>query len=270
MIVVKATKDSEAGKFPQEKEKMFAAMATYHEKLEKAGVLLDASGLQPSSKGWRVKYTGGKRTVIDGPFIEAKELIAGYTIIQVKSREEALEWTKGFPNPVGEGAEAEIEVRQLYQVQDFGPSDAVESFRDIEAREKSQLATSNDEADIRTLIERWAKAVREENRADIRADHDHAILMFDVPPPFLSRGLDAYMATWETFFSSAEKPVVFAFHDVQVTCGQDVGFATAVGRCVNIDTNGKREPLEFRLTMGLRKLEGRWRVMHEHHSLPAT
>jgi ketosteroid isomerase-like protein/uncharacterized protein YndB with AHSA1/START domain len=270
MIVVKATKDSEAGKFPQPQEKMFAAMATYHEELEYARALLDASGLQPSSKGWRIKYAGGKRTVTDGPFIETKELIAGYTIIEVKSREEGLAWTKRFPNPVGEGAEAEIEVRQMYELEDFGPSDAVERFRDIEARKKSQLRTSNDEADIRTLIERWAKAVREENRAGIRADHDPAMLMFDVPPPFLSRGVDAYMATWETFFSSAEKPVAFAFHDVQVTCSQDVGFATAIGRCVNIDTNGKHEPLEFRLTMGLCKTDGRWRVMHEHHSLPAT
>jgi ketosteroid isomerase-like protein len=73
-----------------------------------------------------------------------------------------------------------------------------------------------------------------------------------------------------TFFASAEKPVSFAFHDVEVTCGEDVAFATAVARCVNIDTNGKREPLKFRLTMGLRKIDGRWRVMHEHHSLPAT
>ena len=135
---------------------------------------------------------------------------------------------------------------------------------------KSQLATSNDELEIRKLIEQWAKAVREENRAGIRADHDPGILMFDVPPPFLSRGLDGYMSTWEKFFSSSEKPVGFAFHDLQVTCGQDVAFATAVGRCVNIDTSGKREPLEFRLTMGLRKIDGRWRVMHEHHSLPAT
>jgi hypothetical protein len=134
MIVVKATKDSEAGKFPPEKEKMFAAMATYHEELAKAGLLLDASGLHPSSKGWRVKYTGGKRTVIDGPFTEAKELIAGYTIIQVKSREEALEWTKRFPNPVGEGAETEIEVRQLYELDDLGPSDAIERFRELVAR----------------------------------------------------------------------------------------------------------------------------------------
>jgi hypothetical protein len=136
MIVVKATKDSEAGKFPPEKEKMFAAMTTYHEELAKAGLLLDASGLQPSSKGWRVKYTGGKRTVIDGPFTEAKELIAGYTIIQAKSRDEALEWTKRFPNPVGEGAEAEIEVRQLYELDDLGPSDAIERFRKLVARKK--------------------------------------------------------------------------------------------------------------------------------------
>jgi hypothetical protein len=136
MIVVKATKDSEAGKFPEEKEKMFATMTTYHEKLGKAGMLLDAAGLQPSAKGWRVKYAGGKRTVIDGPFTEAKELIAGYTLIQAKSREEAMEWSKRFPNPVGEGAEAEIEVRQLYELDDLGPSEAIERFREIEMRKK--------------------------------------------------------------------------------------------------------------------------------------
>jgi hypothetical protein len=134
MIVVKATRDTEAGKMPE--EKMIASMATYHEELVKAGVLLDASGLQPTSKGWRIKYSGGRRTVIDGPFTEAKELIAGYTLIQVKSREEALEWTKRFPNPVDEGAPAEIEVRQLFELEDFGPSDAMKRFRDIEARKR--------------------------------------------------------------------------------------------------------------------------------------
>ena len=107
-----------------------------------------------------------------------------------------------------------------------------------------------DEMDIRALIERWAKAVREEDSEGIRADHDPAILMFDVPPPFLSRGLDAYMATWETFFSNAEKPVAFDFHDVKITAGKDVAFATATGRCVYIDPSDKREELEFRLTIG--------------------
>jgi hypothetical protein len=132
MIVVKATKDTEAGNVGE--EKMFAAMTTYHEELAKAGILLDASGLQPTSKGWRIRYSGQKRNVIDRPFTESKELIAGYTLIQVKSREEALEWTKRFPNPVGEDASAEIEVRQLYGLEDFGPSPAIERFREIMAR----------------------------------------------------------------------------------------------------------------------------------------
>jgi hypothetical protein len=129
MIVVKATKDTEAGKMPG--EQMLASMLAYHEELAKAGVLLDASGLQPSSKGWRIKYGGAKRTVIDGPFSESKELIGGYTMIQVKSREEALEWSKRFPNPVGEGADAEIEVRQLYELDDLGASKSIDRFRDL-------------------------------------------------------------------------------------------------------------------------------------------
>jgi len=127
IIFVKASKDSEAGVMP--KEDMFKAMADYHEELAKAGVLLDANGLQPSSKGWRVKYSGAKRTVVDGPFTEAKELIAGYTIIQVKSREEALEWTRRFPNPHYE--DCEIEVRQMFELEDFGSSEQVDRFRDM-------------------------------------------------------------------------------------------------------------------------------------------
>jgi hypothetical protein len=127
MIIVKATKDSEAGVMPE--EKLLAEMASYHEELQKAGVLLDASGLQPTSKGWRIKYSGGKRTVIDGPFTETKELLAGYTLIQVKSREEAMEWARRFPNPAIGGKEGEIEVRQLFELEDFSPSEAVERFR---------------------------------------------------------------------------------------------------------------------------------------------
>jgi len=127
MIIVKASKDSEAGVMPE--EKLITEMATYHEELQKAGALLDASGLQSSSKGARVRFSGDKRTVIDGPFTEAKELVAGYTIIQVKSREEAMEWARRFPNPHSE--DGEIEIRQLFELEDFGPSEAVERFRDM-------------------------------------------------------------------------------------------------------------------------------------------
>jgi len=130
MIVVKATKDSEAGVMPH--EQMLTDMAKYHEELQKAGVLLDASGLQASAKGWRIKYSGQKRTVVDGPFAEAKELIAGYTMIQVKSKDEAMEWARRFPNPALDGKDGEIEVRQLFELDDFGPSEAVERFRKLD------------------------------------------------------------------------------------------------------------------------------------------
>lgn len=127
MIVVKASKDSEAGVMPP--EELLSAMANYHEELIKAGVLLDANGLQPSSKGWRIHWSGGKKTVVDGPFAETKELIAGYTIIQVKSRDEAIEWASRFPNPqIGDG---EIEIRQMFELEDFGDSEVIDRFREM-------------------------------------------------------------------------------------------------------------------------------------------
>ena len=129
MIIVKATRESEAGVMPE--DSLIAEMGTYHEELAKAGVLLDGSGLQPSSKGWRIKYSGGKRTITDGPFAETKELLAGYTLIRVKSREEALEWAKRFPNPAGPGKEGEIEVRQLFELEDFEQTEAVQRLRDL-------------------------------------------------------------------------------------------------------------------------------------------
>lgn len=132
MIVVKASKDSEAGVMPS--EDLLAEMAKYHEELQKAGMLVDASGLKDSSKGWRVKYSGNKRTVTDGPFPETKELIAGYTIIQAKSREEALQWTKRFPNPAGEGKECEIEVREFFELEDFAHGEAIDHFRELDAK----------------------------------------------------------------------------------------------------------------------------------------
>jgi hypothetical protein len=127
MMIVKASKDSEAGKMPG--EELLAAMGKYNDELMKAGVLLDLAGLQPSSRGTRIKYSGGKRTVVDGPFSEAKELIAGYWIIQVKSREEAIEWAKRIPQPHGEGEEGEIEIRQFFELDDFGPSEAIDRAR---------------------------------------------------------------------------------------------------------------------------------------------
>jgi len=127
MMIVKASKESEAGIMPG--EDLLSAMGKYNEELMKAGVLLDLAGLQPSSKGARIKFSGSKRS-IDGPFAETKELIAGYWIIQVKSRDEAMEWAKRAPAP-HEGQECEIEIRQFFELDDFAPSEAVDRARKL-------------------------------------------------------------------------------------------------------------------------------------------
>jgi hypothetical protein len=136
MILVKANKDSEAGVLPD--EKLLTEMGKYNEELARAGVLLAGEGLQPSSKGARVRFSGNKRTVIDGPFSETKELVAGFWLIQVKSKEEAIEWVKRAPNPFP-GTESEIEIRQVFEADDFGPALSPE-VRKQEERLRAQVA----------------------------------------------------------------------------------------------------------------------------------
>jgi hypothetical protein len=139
MIIVKATQDSEAGKLPD--EKLLTEMGKFNEELAKAGVLLAAEGLQASSKGARVKFNGPKRTVIDGPFSETKELIAGFWLWNVKSKEEAIEWVKRCPNPFPTG-ESVIEIRQVFEAEDFGEALTPE-LRRSEERIRAQAATRN-------------------------------------------------------------------------------------------------------------------------------
>jgi len=134
MIIVKATKDSEAGVMPS--EKLLTEMGKFNEELVKAGVMLAGEGLQPSSKGARVRFSGDKRTVIDGPFAETKELIAGFWLWQVKSKEEAIEWVKRCPNPMP-GTESEIEIRQVFEAEDFG-AEFTPELREQEERLRAQ------------------------------------------------------------------------------------------------------------------------------------
>ena len=130
MIIVKASAASEAGVLPTEAK--LAEMAKYHEELATAGVLIDGSGLRETRLGWRVHYDGDKRTVVDGPFTETKELIAGFTIIRTDTREQALEWSRRFPNPNLDDSPCAIEVRQMFELEDFGESDTLDRFREIE------------------------------------------------------------------------------------------------------------------------------------------
>ena len=150
MIIVKATKDSEAGVLPD--EKLLTDMGKFNEELVKAGVMLAGEGLQPSSKGARVKFSGSKRTVIDGPFAETKELIAGFWIWQVKSKEEAIEWVKRCPNPMK--GESEIEIRQVFEAEDFG-AEFTPELREQEERLRAQIGRE------KVMVGIWACFVQE-------------------------------------------------------------------------------------------------------------
>ncbi len=137
MVIVKATKDSEAGVLPD--EKLLTEMGNYNEELVRAGVMVAGEGLQPSSKGARVRFSGAKRTVIDGPFAETKELIAGYWMWRVKSKEEAIDWVKRCPNPFA--GESEIEIRQVFEAEDFG-AEFTPELREQEERLRAKMATT--------------------------------------------------------------------------------------------------------------------------------
>ena len=127
-----------------------------------------------------------------------------------------------------------------------------------------------DEGAIRDLVENWARAVRTKDLDGILANHSPDMLMFDVPPPIQSKGIEAYRKTWELFFSWSQDSGVFDISEMNITAGNDVAFVTALMRCAGTEANGDKTELEFRLTIGLRKIDGQWTVMHEHHSIPAS
>ena len=132
------------------------------------------------------------------------------------------------------------------------------------------IASVTAQTEIAGLITSWAGAVREGDLAGIRAAHDPDVLLFDVPPPLQARGIESYMASWEKFLEWSVRPVVFELRDLDVVAGDRVAFATATGRCIGTGGSGDQQRCEFRLTIGLRKAADHWRIVHEHHSLPAT
>jgi len=138
MIIVKSCPEFEAELTPAAPEELMADMAAYHDELARAGVLLDGSGLHPSRTGWRIHFDASGQRVVDGPFAEVKELIAGYTLIQVRSREEAMEWSRRFPNPMGHGREAVVEVRQLFEMDEFTQTPDIERMRAIDTHQQDK------------------------------------------------------------------------------------------------------------------------------------
>jgi uncharacterized protein (TIGR02246 family) len=131
------------------------------------------------------------------------------------------------------------------------------------------MVSDNNTAAIGTVFDDWAAAVRRRDIDGILQNHAADIVMFDVPPPFQSKGIDAYRATWETFFSWTSQPIPFQVADMSVTASDDVAFIVATMHCAEPDGDGAQKPLDFRLTVGMQKIDGRWLITHEHHSVPA-
>jgi uncharacterized protein (TIGR02246 family) len=129
---------------------------------------------------------------------------------------------------------------------------------------------TQDEVAIRELVDNWANGVRRKDLSAILLNHSANMLMFDVPPPLASKGIEAYRKTWDLFFSWARDPVVFDINEIDITAGDDVAFVTALMRCAGTERSGQAIELDFRLTIGLRKIDDQWIVVHEHHSIPAT
>jgi ketosteroid isomerase-like protein len=140
--------------------------------------------------------------------------------------------------------------------------------------EEIWMSTSNnrstEEEEIRNLVESWAKAVRTKNLDGIMLNHSPEILMFDVPPPAQSKGIDAYKKTWDVFFAWFQDSGIFEINELKITAGEDVAYAAALMRCGGTEANGDKVELDFRLTICFRKIGGRWTVMHEHHSVPSS
>lgn len=128
---------------------------------------------------------------------------------------------------------------------------------------------SAEEVEVRALVEEWARAVRRKDMPAVLRHHSSDMVMFDVPPPFQSKGIEAYRKTWDLFFSWAREPVTYDIEELHVTAGRDVAFAVATMRCSGTEASGEITDLDFRLTIGLRKIDGQWTIVHEHHSIPA-
>jgi uncharacterized protein (TIGR02246 family) len=141
----------------------------------------------------------------------------------------------------------------------------LEEFRMVERQNGS-----DDETAVRNVVESWTAAVRRQDLEGILQNHAPDIVMFDVPPPFQSRGIEAYRKTWDAFFSWSSDPVPFDITEMNITAGQDVAFVVATMHCAEPGANGEQKSLDFRLTVGLRKIDGRWQITHEHHSIPAV
>lgn len=265
VVFVKATASSEAGKLPS--EKLMADMEKFNEELVAAGIMKTGDGLKPSSHGVRIRFSGSNRTVIDGPFAETKELVAGFWIWEVNSVQEAIEWVKRCPNPMPE--DSEIEIRPCYSIEDFAELDPTGEFA---AKEKELAATienmSADEAEIRHMMHQWSRALEAKDVEGLVKDYAPDAVLFDAIPPYKVIGAENIRQVWANCLPFFPDQFKSEHRDIQVHVVGDTAFAHCLHHFIPTPPDHPCGQTWMRVTVGYRKLHGNWKVVHEHVSVP--
>jgi uncharacterized protein (TIGR02246 family) len=264
-VFVKATNSSEAGTMPS--EQLLADMGKYNEALVNAGIMKSGEGLKPSSLGARLRFSGANRDVTKGPFAETNELVAGFWIWEVASLDEAIEWVKKCPNPMDE--ESDIEIRPCFGIEDFAPSDPTGQLTQDEKALSMRIETmSEDEAAIRRMVSRWSAALEAKDLDGIVADYADDAVLFDAIPPYKVVGKAAIRETWANCLPYFPDRFQSEHRDIVIHLTGD----TAIMHCLH---HFVPEPADhpcgqtwMRVTVGYRRINGRWKSVHDHISIP--
>jgi uncharacterized protein (TIGR02246 family) len=265
MVMVKATPSSEAGHMPP--AQLLADMGRFHEVLVNAGIMQAGEGLKPSAAGVRVHFSGADRSVIDGPFAETQELVAGFWLWEVTSMQDAIDWVKRCPNPMSE--DSDIEIRPLFELEDLAASDPIGAWRKREHELSAVIAnTSDDEAAIRRMMTAWSKALEAKDLDGLMADYAPGAVLYDAIPPYKTVGADNIRQVWAHCLPYLPDKFKSEYRDVVI----HVHGGTAVMHCLHhfIPTPADHPCGQtwMRVTVGYRRIDGKWKVVHEHVSVP--
>ncbi|HMO14790.1 MAG TPA: SgcJ/EcaC family oxidoreductase [Pirellulaceae bacterium] len=265
-VFVKATMGSETGEMPG--EELFAEMGRFNQQLIDAGVMKMGEGLRPTKEGFRVRFSGKERFVTAGPFAETNELVAGFWLWEVDSIDEAIEWVKKCPNPMD--TDSDIEIRPLYELDDFAEFDPSGELREEEAQQARQLESmSDDEAAIRRLIATWTRALERKDPDALVADYAEDAVLFDCIPPYKTVGREAIRQVWANCFPYFPDHFRSEHRDLVLHVDGHVAVLHSLHHFVVPDNPDHPCAQSWlRVTVGYRKIDGRWKVVHDHVSMP--
>ncbi|MFO0877612.1 MAG: SgcJ/EcaC family oxidoreductase [Gemmataceae bacterium] len=265
MVLVKATPSSEAGHMPS--EQLLMEMGRFNEELVRAGLLKAGEGLKPSAKGARVRFSGADRFVSPGPFAATSELVAGYWIWEVRSMQEAIDWVKRCPNPMPE--ESEIEIRPLYEMADFAASDPTGAVSQHEDALRAEIESGGeDRAEIRRIMAAWSRALEARDLDGLMADYAPDCVLYDAIPPYKVVGADAIRKLWESCLPHFPANFQSEHRDIVIHVDGNTAIMHGLHHFLPTPPDHPSGHTWMRVTVGYRRIDGKWKVVHEHISVP--